>query len=241
MPHLITTLYGNRLGTQDGDIGHVKDIYFDDRRWHVRYVVADTGSWLPRRQVLLSPHAFGSLERHKNTLLINLTRKQIEDSPPIDSRRPVSRQYEGEYFRYYGWPVYWVGDGYGGLGGFPGVIPVPAESAPDEHNQSKADDPHLRSTKAVTGYQVHALDGTVGHVTDFLVNDTTWAICEVIVQTGSWFSSKKVRISPRDIERISYEQSAIFVLLTQEDFKAADESGIVTAAHLSPQAMGIEE
>jgi hypothetical protein len=81
MSHLITTLYGNRLGAKDGDIGHVKDIYFDDRHWHVRYVVADTGSWLSRRQVLLSPHAFGPLERQEKLLLINLTRKQIEDSP----------------------------------------------------------------------------------------------------------------------------------------------------------------
>src|SRR5688572_30251387 len=153
MSHLITTLYGNRLGAKDDDIGHVKDIYFDDRHWHVRYVVADTGSWLSRRQVLLSPHAFGPLEQQEKLLLINLTRKQIEDSPPIDSHRPVSRQYEAEYFRYYGWPVYWVGDGFGGLGGFPGVIPVPAEPKLDAHKQAKSDDPHLRSTRAVTGYQ----------------------------------------------------------------------------------------
>lgn len=241
MPHLITTLYGNRLGASDGDIGHVKDIYFDDRRWHVRYVVADTGSWLPRRQVLLSPHAFGALEQQKKILQINLTRKQIEDSPPIDSHRPVSRQYEGEYFRYYGWPVYWVGDGFGGLGGFPGVISVPAERELHEHKQTKPDDPHLRSTRAVAGYQVHAFDGTAGHVTDFLVDDKTWAIREVIVQTGHWFSAKKVRISPRDIERISYEQSAIFVVLTQDDFIAADENAVATAGHSHPQAMGIEE
>src|SRR5688572_24303801 len=162
MTHHITSLYGNKLGATDADIGHVRDFYFDDRQWHVRYVVADTGTWLPRRQVLLSPHAFGRLEQQEQTLLINLSRQQIEDSPPIDSHRPVSRQYEAEYFRYYGWPVYWVGDGFGGLGGYPGIIPVPAESESDEYKQTKPDDPHLRSTRAVTGYQVHAFDGTVG-------------------------------------------------------------------------------
>ena len=229
MSHNITSLYGNRLGARDGDIGHVKDFYFDDRRWHVRYVVADTGSWLPRRQVLLSPHAFGPLEQQEKILLINLTRKQIEESPPIDSHRPVSRQYEAEYFRYYGWPIYWVGDGFGGLGGFPCTIQVPVEPETGENEQTKREDAHLRSTRAVTGYQVHARDGTVGYVSDFVVDEKTWAIRAVIVETGHWCSAKKVRIAPRDIEEISYEQSVVFVRLTQEDFKAAAEHTLVTA------------
>lgn len=241
MPHLITELYENRLGAKDGDIGHVKDVYFDDRRWQVRYVVADTGSWLPRRQVLLSPHAFGPLEQDNRVLTINLARQQIEDSPPIDFHRPVSRQYEAEYFRYYGWPVYWLSDGFGGLGGFPGVIPVPAERELDAKRHIPPDDPHLRSTRAVAGYQVHALDGTVGHVSDFVVDDKTWAIREIIVQTGHWYSSKKVRVSPHDIERISYQRSALFVLLTRDDFHSAGEGTAVEPRHPQLQAIGIAE
>lgn len=241
MPHHISSLYGNRLGAKDGDIGHVKDFYFDDRRWHVRYVVADTGSWLPRRQVLLSPHASGPLEHEQTILRINLSRKQIEDSPPIDSHRPVSRQFETEYFRYYGWPVYWIGDGYGGLGGFPGVIPVRSEPDQNGHRSIKHEDAHLRSTRAVTGYQVHALDGTVGHVSDFVVDDKTWAIREVVVQTGRWYSSKKIRIAPCDIERISYEQSALFALLTQDDVKRTEENTVVAAGAISGAVLGIEE
>ena len=241
MPHLITALYGNRLGAEDGEIGYVKDIYFDDRHWQVRYVVADTGAWLSDRQVLLSPHAFGPLQEEAKTLPINLTRQQIEDSPSIDSHRPVSRQYEAEYARYHGWPLYWVGDGFTALGGFPGVMPLAPESNLDEQTPTEREDLHLRSARAVTGYQVHAFDGTVGHVSDFLVDDKTWAIREVIVQTGHWFSRKKVRISPRDIERISYEQAAIFVILTQDDFKAADENVVATAGHSHPRTMDIEE
>jgi hypothetical protein len=60
MSRTIKQLLGDQLGASDGDIGHVKDFYFDDKSWAVRYVVADTGSWLPGRQVLLSPHSFGS-------------------------------------------------------------------------------------------------------------------------------------------------------------------------------------
>src|SRR5690348_15861657 len=77
MLHSIKLLYGDKLGASDGHIGHVKDLYFDDKHWVVRYVVADTGSWLPGRQVLISPHAFGSLPQAGKVLRVNLTRKQI--------------------------------------------------------------------------------------------------------------------------------------------------------------------
>ena len=105
----------------------MKDFYFDDQNWAVRYVVADTGAWLPGRQVLISPHAFSSLDQAGKLLVVNLTRKQIEDSPSIESHKPVSRQYEEEYYRYYGWPYYWQGDGLWGLSGFP-ILELPATS-----------------------------------------------------------------------------------------------------------------
>lgn len=82
-------LCGNKLGASDGDIGRVKDFYFDDQNWAVRYVIADTSSWLAGREVLISPHAFGRLRQFENVLRLKLTRKQIEDSPSIDTRKPV--------------------------------------------------------------------------------------------------------------------------------------------------------
>jgi len=107
----IKQLYGNKLGASDGDLGHVKDFYFEDQNWAVRYVVAETGSWLLGRQVLLSPHAFSGSPPAGKVMLVNLTRKQIEDSPAVETHKPMSRQYEQEYHRYYGWPYYWEGDG----------------------------------------------------------------------------------------------------------------------------------
>ena len=105
----IRQLYGKALGTAEGDIGRVKDFYFNDQHWVVRYVIADTGSWLSGRLVLISPHAFGNVHQDGDCLLVNLSRKQIENGPAIDSDKPVSRQYEEDYYRYYGWPVYWDG------------------------------------------------------------------------------------------------------------------------------------
>jgi len=101
MLRIVTELYGAKLGASDGEIGHVKDFYFDDQNWAVRYVVADTGSWLAGRKGLISPRAFGSLHQAGKILLVNLTRKQIENSPSIESRKPVSRHYEEEYYRFH--------------------------------------------------------------------------------------------------------------------------------------------
>ena len=80
----IRQLYGKKLAASDGHIGHVKDFYFNDQRWAIRYVVADTGSWLSDRLVLISPHAFGNLHLDGDCLLVNLTRQQIENGPAIE-------------------------------------------------------------------------------------------------------------------------------------------------------------
>ena len=93
-------LLGHKLGALDGEIGHVKDFYFDGHNWAVRYVVADTGNWLTGRLVLLSPHAIATLAPLEKNVPVNLTRRQIEASPVIELHKPVSRQYEEEYHRY---------------------------------------------------------------------------------------------------------------------------------------------
>ncbi|MEP6673332.1 MAG: PRC-barrel domain-containing protein [Chthoniobacter sp.] len=219
-------LYGDSLGTAQGEIGQVKDFYFDDQRWAIRYVVVDTGSWLPGRLVLLSPHAFGNFYQDGESLLVNLTRQQIEDSPVIESHKPVSRQYEEEYFRYYGWPSYWNGDGMWGATGFPMVPPphlVPImEQSRDGHSEN-GNDPHLRSTKAVTDYHIQTHEGAIGHVTDFMIDDRSWAVRHLVVETGHWFAGKEIALSPTHVERISYEESKVFVDVTKASLSGAAE------------------
>ncbi len=170
----IKQLYGNKLGASDGEIGHVQDFYFDDQNWAVRYLVADTGSWLPGRQVLISPHSLGRLDQAGKVLRVNLTRKQIEGSPSIESHKPVSRQYEEEYHQYYQWPFYWQGDALWGMSGFPilepPATPLPSESVTASVRPHEGRDAHLRSAKAVNGYQLQASDGTLGHVCDFMMD-----------------------------------------------------------------------
>jgi hypothetical protein len=217
----IKQLYGNKLGASDGDIGQVKDFYFDDQSWVVRYLVADTGTWLTSRQVLLSPHAFGSLHQAGKILTVNLTRKQIEDSPPIEWHKPVSRQYEEEYHRYYGWPFYWLGDGLWGMSGFP-ILETPAKPFAGERDvavgsKPKNPDAHLRSTQAVNGYHLKCSDGITGHVCDFVMDSKSWAIVQLVIKTGHRFTGNEVVIPVNTVERISYDDSTVFVKLTKAE------------------------
>jgi uncharacterized protein YrrD len=210
----IEELYEIKLAASDGQIGHIKDFYFDDQRWAVRYLVVETGSWLTGRLVLISPHAFGQLDRDSKTLSVNLTRKQIENSPSIDSHQPVSRQYEVDYYRYYGLPAYWNGGLMWGLSGSPVAMPPSEKEVEDElHHDLNAE--HQRSTKAVKGYAIHATDGDIGSVSSFLVDDESWAVVALAGNSGTWFSNKEFLIPATDIEQISYEDSKIFLKSTK--------------------------
>lgn len=216
----IKQLYGNKLGASDGDIGHVKDFYFDDQNWAIRYLVADTGSWLPGRQVLISPHSLGPLDQAIKVLRVHLTREQIESSPAIEQHKPVSRQYEEEYYRYYGWPYYWQGDALWGMSGFPilerATTPLPVEQALVTANYGGGADAHLRSTKTVNGYHLQASDGIIGHVCDFMMDPRSWAIRRLVIKIGHRLSGKEVQIPTSKVDRISYEESAVSVNLTSE-------------------------
>jgi len=223
----IKELYGHKLAAVDGEIGHVKDFYFDDKIWAVRYLVADTGSWLTGRLVLLSPHAFGKWDQFERTLHLKLPIKQIEASPSIESHRPVSRQNEIDYHKYYGWPAYWNGGAIWGLGGLPVVLP-PSKEEMEADLKPHHDDKHLQSTQAITGFHVQSGNETIGHVSGFLVDDRSWEIHKLVVETGHWYSGQELLISPKMVERISNAESKIFVTITIAEIQSAAEANLQT-------------
>jgi uncharacterized protein YrrD len=239
----INQLHRGKLRASDGEIGYVKDFYFDDQKWVVRYAVLDTGSWLSGRQVLIAPHAFGNLDQNTARLIVNLTRQQIENSPPIESHKPVSGQFEEEHYRPYGLPSYRTGEEPWGPNIFPAAlpppcpmpirvsmpteVPMPTEAAGKSGDVVNVNDPHLRSTRAVTGYKLRTREEAIGHVTDFVMDDKSWAICNLVVETGSWFSGKEIVISPVHVDRINHEDSKVYVNLTKEAILQAPEFHIL--------------
>ena len=218
-------LRGCRLGAVDGEIGKVHDFYFDDRHWTVRYLVADTGYWLPDRLVLISPHALGRVDDREKVLGVNLTRQQIEDSPSITADQPVSRQYEREFYKYYGWPVYWTGPALWGPGPHPLSYAPPVTEPTHVELEAAAEggDPHLRSVKEVTGYGIQARDGEIGSVTDLILEEANWAIRYFVIDTGKWLPGKHVLIAPQWIESFSWDRSTVAVDLPRQSIKQAPE------------------
>jgi len=212
------TLKGYRLDATDGEIGRAKEFYFDDLHWAVRYLVADTGNWLTGLQVLISPYAMGSANKLAEHITINLSKEQIENGPSLFSDKPVSRQFENDYHGYYGWPTYWSGSEM--WGNYPDIMRDSKDWKPANQNQNSGD-PHLRSTNAVSGYHIQAIDGKIGHVVDFIIDDVTWAIRYLIIDTTNWFGGKKVLISPKWIGHISWNDSKVFVNLSCEEIRQA--------------------
>ncbi len=214
------TLKGYKLDSLDGEIGKVEEFYFDDHHWTIRYLVANTGNWLPGRQVLISPHAMVAVIKEKQQITIDLTKKQIEDSPSLESDKPVSRQFELSYYGYYRWPEYWAGPNM--WGPYPYIVHE-RDKRREPTQGEKTWDPHLRSTHVVSGYHIQAADGEVGHVEDFIIDDETWAIRYLIINTHNWWPGKKLLISPKWIERVSWDESKVFVNLTREAIKRSPE------------------
>lgn len=224
----IKTLHGKTLAASDGDIGHVSDFYFNDTSWAVRYLVANTGTWLTGRLVLISPHSLGLPDADSATIPVHLTRRQIESSPPIETDKPVSRQYELDYYNYYGWPAYWEGGGAWGAATFPAPLPFsPVERAATIESLAQ-DDPHLRSVQAVTGYSIQATDGELGTVRSFMVDDKTWIIGELVAETGHWYSGKEILIPADRVTRISYEESKVYVNLAKADLQATGKNEVAS-------------
>ncbi len=215
------TLTGYKLAGFDGEIGKVKEFYFDNRHWAIRYLVADTGNWLTGGQVLISPYAIVDVDKEEQHITIDLTKKQIEGSPSLNSDKPVSRQFEQSYYGYYGYPMYWAGSN---TWGYYPYVERDREKWKEATRAEKASwDPNLRSTHAVSGYHIQASDGEIGHVEDFIIDEKNWAIRYLTVDTKNWWPGKKVLISRQWIERVSWIESKVFINLSREAIKQSSE------------------
>jgi uncharacterized protein YrrD len=224
------------LGATDGEIGRVKDLYFDDHTWVIRYLIVDTGAWWADRKVLISPVSVQAPDWAAHRLPVSITQAQVKDSPDIDTDKSVSRQHEVLVLDYYGYPTYWGGAGLWGdgmvpLAMYPGYTALPGgsaeraeaidESAKAEQARHRDDDPHLRSCEAVVGYHLHATDGEVGHVSGYLVDEATWAVRYLVVNTGHWWHGHQVLIAPQWITGVHWSDETVAVDMSRAAVQAA--------------------
>jgi hypothetical protein len=199
--------------------------------WTARYLVVDAGAWLLSRKVLISPISIERVSEGAREVFVKLTRNQVKDSPDIDTHKPVSRQHETAFMDYYGYPYYWGGPYLWGDAAFPATLAMPpavesqmaAAATARRREAEDSYDEHLRSAHEVKGYHISAVDGDIGHVDDFIIDDESWAIRFIVVKTGGWLSGRKTLVDPEAIEGISWEESKMFVSLTRDQIASGPE------------------
>jgi sporulation protein YlmC with PRC-barrel domain len=211
----------SKLNSLDSKIGKIADFYFDDQQWRIRYLVAGMGTGLTGRKVLISPRALGEDFKKRHLIASALTNKQIEDSRSLDGGKSGSHHCKVDYSQYYGCPHYWGGSGC--WGNYPAMIGGTIHTNSDNEVHEETAATHLRSINEVATYRIHATDGEIGRVEDFIIDDKTWEILYLIVNTRNQRSGKKVLISPSKIERVSWADSEVFVNLTREHIRSAPE------------------
>jgi hypothetical protein len=216
------------LHAEDGAIGSVRDFLFDDRTWLIRWLVVDTGHWLPGRRVLLPPTALAAVNHTERAFNVELTRQQVRDCPDTGSDLPVSRQNESDIYNYYGWAPYWGGGAYmgmvayggGGLTEVPSAAIMQREMAIDAAQRPEGD-PALRSVVEVSGYYIHARDGEIGHVRGTLIDEADWSIRSLIVETRNWWPGNTVLIAPSAVAAIEWPEQTVNLTIDRQAVKAS--------------------
>lgn len=229
----VTELNGYSLLATDGELGKVKDVFFDDEKWTIRYLVVETGSWLNSRRVLISPYSVAQVNAADQSIAVRLTQEQVKNSPDIDTHKPISRQMEGDFSRYYGLRNYWLGPELWGVGAYPMLGAARAEgmghlpSRAEELVEAATDNPedyHLRSADNVKGYHIQGTDEEIGHVQDFLFDDENWAMRYFVVDTRNWWpGGRKVLVATHWIERLDWAESMVYINLTQDQIRNSPE------------------
>jgi len=213
-------IQGYQVNATDGDIGTVANILFDDKDWAIRYLVVETGGFFDNHRVLISPISFGEPDWSAKQFPLALTMAKVKDSPGIDTDKPVSRQHERDLHGYYGYPYYWGYSGIWGMGAYPSMLanarfdePITAGPGPALY------DVHLRSAAELRGYHIQGSDDAIGHLEDLIIDDETWAMRYLVIDTSNWWFGKKVLVSPLWAGKISWAERNVYVDMSRQSIK----------------------
>lgn len=223
MKHSLKNLKGYSVETADGMKGKIKDFLFDEDTWAVRYIDADFGNLFKDKRIILPVDVIieTSWKHHRFTL--NISKEKIEKSPSPQDKPTVSREYEKQLVKYYGFPFYWSTGG---------IVPAPPGSyypvrplnVPQNKISEKDLNTKLRSFREVEGYQIRAIDDTLGHVEDIMIDDTDWQLVYLIIDTSNWLPwSKKVMLAINWLEEISYVKGEVKINLNTDTIKSAPD------------------
>ena len=238
----ITGLLGCPVRTEDGDAGTVKDCLFDDGNWRIRWMVVDTGAWLPGRKILIHPSAIEPLVIppwsrglgmgsgvDRPVVSVALTQDKIKASPDASEDEPVTQQMEDRLYEYYSWDPIWGATIFGTNANSLPISAPPMGAGPRGHGKIEAGthpgngDSHLRSASTVIGYHVEATNGEIGHVENFLIDDADWHIRYLLIATRNWWPGKHVQLAPYTVEAVDWMRKQIALNITREQVQSSPE------------------
>jgi hypothetical protein len=187
----------------EGAAGCVLDVLFDDRSWHVKYLVVRLGGRLSAWHVLLKPDLVTHAAWTERELHVPLSGREFRQLPGVQSDPPVAYRQELQAARFSAWEAGRIED-------------VVLDG-----------DPHLRNMRAVTGHRVEASDGPVGRIAEFIIDDEYWTVRYVVVNTGRLLPSLRVLIAPTWVETISWEDRVVRLSATREELESSHEPATV--------------
>ena len=212
-----------KVSASDGDIGDVENFLLDDKHWVVRYLIVDTGGFFDGRRVLISPISFRDVDWLTKRFHLALTKDKVQNSPSVNVDKPVTRQHELDYYGHYRYPHYWGSSWYWGSGNTPSKLANGKWTKSAEDPSDDAADVHLRSVNEVRGYYVQGSDGPIGHVEDFIVDDETWAIRYLVVNTNNWLFGRKVLVAPHWAYRVDWEERNVHIAMSRQSIRDSPE------------------
>ena len=225
MNRSVKHLQSYRIEARDGSLGRVGELYFDDEKWTIRYLMTHLEKMLGKRLALISPTTVERIDWKNGTIQVRLTREQVANSPEVRGEQPIERAKEQELSRYYGIPTYWDGVGLWGNHLYPGLLSAedgekesPGSSTPSEENGV-----HLHSTGEALSYRIEATDGRIGQVEDFVIEEKSWEIQFLVVEADDWLPGKKVIVDTHWIDEVDWSQGKVRVSLPRNAIRGATE------------------
>lgn len=223
-----STIEGSKIEATDGRIGSVETFLFDEEQWVLRYIVAHHGFWIFGRTVLLSPVSVRGTLDDGTSIRVGLSKDQIRNAPAAELARPISRRKEEQFHRYYQIPVYWGGSGLWGSA----MTPMEAGTVTYEPDPNKEpldaaeEEYHLRSTHELEEYRLDTADGKAGTVAGFIIEDTTWAVRYLRVETERSAGGGSLFISPHWVDSISWIERKITLDIARDRLTEAPTVGV---------------
>jgi hypothetical protein len=186
----------------------------------VRYLMI-AGVGRGASMVLLTPHSLRRIDRRAHKLLVALTPAQFRAIPGVEAIPAISRAAEIGVLKYYGFPYYWTGRHRWGSDLYPKPLAAVSATLAADHVAEPGPEAHLRSVSDFRHYTIHATDGELGHVDDLLIQDRSWAVRYIVVDTRRWWPGGRVVLAPGWVTYVSWLERSVHVSLDRATIRTA--------------------